>query len=114
VKTTHPKDWHIDGKLASAGDVRLLVFRRDRTCLAYQLNRYHGCVNRWDAPHGQGDWSQLTLEHVPSVHGPEDVRRNDPEHCVTLCWGSNVGVPSKELRTFCREKLREKYPECKG
>jgi hypothetical protein len=60
------------------------------------------------------DWSQLTIEHVPSVHSPSDVRRDDPEHCVALCHGSNVGVPSKELRAFCREKLRAKYPVCTG
>jgi len=106
--------WSIDGRETTAGQVRLFVFRRDRSCLAFQADRKHGCTNKWNAPHQPFDWEKLTLEHVPSVHSPADVRRDDPEHCVTLCWGANVGVPSKALRAFCRDYLLDRYPTCAG
>ena len=114
MNTGHPRDWHIDGHLVSAGSVRVMVFSRDRTCLAFQADKSHGCTDTWHQPHGPADWTKLTLEHVPSVHGPSDVRRNDPEHCVTLCFGANVGIPSKVLRAFCRSYLVASYPVCKG
>jgi len=107
-----PRAWTISGKPANVGDVRQVVFRRDRGCLAAQADRGHGCRDQWGGWHGPHDWRKLTIEHVPGVHGPEDTRRNDPDHCVALCFGANVGIPSKELRAFCRSSLLKAHPSC--
>jgi len=115
VKTAKRREWTIDGHPVGAGDVRLFVFRRDRTCLAFQFDRTHACSNIWGRAHTPDDWSLLTLEHVPSVHSPSDVRRDDPEHLVTLCFGANADRhPSKDLRAFCRSYLLDRYPTCQG
>lgn len=83
------------------GGLRSFVLERDGHCLALDFDRDHVCVG------------YLTLEHVPGVHGPEDVRRDDERHCVALCLGINVRGPSKPLRINLRYRLRERYPVCR-
>jgi len=77
------------------------------------MDKSHGCTDTWGRQHLSSDRTKLTLEHVPAVHGPEDGRHDDPEHVVALCWGANVGIPSKELRAFCRSVLLRFYPTCR-
>ena len=56
----------------------------------------------------------LTLQHVTSVHGPADVRRDDDAHCVSLCYRLNGGgsAPSREVQEASRQMLRERHPAC--
>lgn len=104
----------IDGKPTTMGGLRAHVINRDRICLGFRFDPRHQCAGKWGDEHRPDDLEELTLEHVPGVHGPEDPRRDDPAHCVTLCHRLNVGGPSKGLRAFLRERLREMYPDCTG
>jgi len=96
------------------GELRAYVIARDRFCLGQLFDPTHVCRDKWGDPHRPDDREELTLEHVPSVHGSEDVRRDDEAHCVALCSSLNVGGTPATVRAFARARLREKYPECSG
>lgn len=102
----------IDGRPATMGALRAHVINRDRICLGFLADPTHQCRNRYGDEHQPDDLEQLTLEHVPGVHGPEDVRRDDPAHCGTLCYFLNVGGTPVWARDFIRLRLRERYPDC--
>lgn len=104
----------VEGKRATMGQLRAYVIARDRFCLGFLFDPTHECAGRWGRPHLPSDRDELTLEHVPSVHGPADVRRDDEEHCVALCAALNVGGTPATVRAFARDRLRERYPECSG
>lgn len=102
----------INGEPTTMGGLRHFVINRDGVCLGYVHDPTHQCANQWGDRHGPYDLDEMTLEHVPGVHGPTDVRRDDEAHCVTLCSRLNVGAPSHALREFLRQRLRDRYPEC--
>ncbi len=104
----------VEGRPATMGELRAYVIVRDGFCLGYLFDRTHECRGKWGGTHLPDARDELTLEHVPSVHGPEDVRRDDEEHCVALCAGLNVGGTPATVRAFARDRLREKYPDCSG
>jgi hypothetical protein len=93
----------------SRGDLRAHVISRDRGCIL-RSSQGHVCKGRDGKPPTRD--SDYTLEHVPAVHGPSDVRRDDPAHCVGLCYGTNVKPPSTDEREIMRRKLRSRYPNC--
>lgn len=87
-------------KFRGRGDLRAIVITRDRCVLSTLRYPGHVCV---------GD---LSLEHVPTVHGPTDVRRDDPAHCVGLCIGTNLKPPTSDERDAIRAHLRMLFPTC--
>ena len=104
----------IEGRPCTMGELRAYVILRDGICLGFLFDRTHECAGRWGGWHRPDDRDELTLEHVPGVHGPDDVRRDDEEHCVALCSSLNVGGTPATVRRFARERLRERYPDCSG
>lgn len=96
------------------GGLRHHVINRDRVCAGWLVDRTHQCRGKWGDEHRPDDLEQLTLEHLPGVHGPADVRRDDDAHCGTLCHLLNVGGTPASVRQFMRDRLRELYPACPG
>lgn len=93
----------VAGEPAEMGTLRLIVFGRDRHCLAIDFEPGHRCIG------------PLTLEHVYYVHHVEDPRQDNERHTVTLCLGLNgISIASHELRERLRARLRDLYPECDG
>lgn len=94
--------------------LRRFVLLRDGGCLLRALGYPgHECRGRWGSlPANRGREQDHTLEHVPAVHGPSDVRRDDPAHCVGLCYGTNVKPPSADERDVMRRHLRGLFPAC--
>jgi len=87
-------------------EVRAFVLARDRGCVAAKLDRQHECRDMWGNPHAPGDLARLTLEHVKDELRMGRRAPSDSAHLVALCYGANVGVPSKEVRTALRAYLR--------
>jgi hypothetical protein len=73
----------------------------------HKLDNNHVCRDRWGLPHAHDVLHMLTMEHVKDQ--PRMGRRapSDAAHLVAMCWGGNVGVPSKEQRQAIRAYLRE-------
>lgn len=89
-------------------EVRDAVLRRDGRCVAAILEpMHHECRDMWGTPHRPDSLWKLTLEHVKDELRAGKRAPSDPEHLVALCYGANVGVPSKELRAKLREYLRD-------
>jgi hypothetical protein len=87
-------------------ELRLFVLERDGACVAAKLERGHSCRDMWGVPHSPTDRRKLSLEHVKDQLRMGKRAPSDPSHLVTLCYGANVGVPSKELRAALRSYLR--------
>lgn len=100
----------------SRTSLRTEVLRRDGGCLLRTLGYPgHSCIGLWQTPlHTDApiDGPGYSLEHVPAVHGPSDVRRDDPAHCVGLCLGTNLKPPSTDEREWMRRHLRRLFPSC--
>lgn len=110
-RPVHPKGPTIGGIPATMGELRRFVLTRDGGCVLVML-RYggHVCRGRFDSvPYHDRDF---TLEHVVGVHGFADVRRDDEQHTVGLCYGTNIDHTSKGERERIREHLVALYPEC--
>ncbi len=116
--TSKKKKWTLDGKPATAGEVRDFVFARDGGCLAasyedelsVDLLDRHVCGSAFGVTQGGG----LTLEHVTRVHG-EEGRRNDERHTVALCGtlnGETMILADRDMKDYFRERLRDLYPDC--
>ncbi len=86
-------------------DLRHAVLLRDGACMAFKFGFPHVCRNQWGKEHSPYALTKLTLDHVKEQPMCGQRARSDLGHCVALCWGLNVGVPSKELRTAEREYL---------
>lgn len=86
--------------------VREEVLRRDGRCFLFRLDTSHVCRDTWGTPHSPFDLSLLTVDHVKDE--PRMGRRatSDPQHLVAMCYGGNVGVPSKTVRQAEREYLK--------
>lgn len=81
------------------------VLRRDGGCVVALIEPEHVCRDRWGTPHAASDRSKLTLEHVKDELRMGRRAPSDAAHLVALCYGANVGVPSKELRAALRSYL---------
>lgn len=102
----------IAGVPTTMGGLRSFVINRDRMCAGFLADPMHQCRNRYGDPHQPDDLEQLTLEHCPGVHGPADIRRDDEQHCGTLCYALNVGGTPAWARAWIRDHLRDLYPVC--
>jgi len=100
----------------SRTDLRTEVLIRDGGCLLRTLGYPgHECIGMFETPihrDAPATGPGYTLEHVPAAHGPSDVRRDDPAHCVGLCYGTNVKPPSSDEREVMRRHLRGLFPAC--
>lgn len=89
--------------------IRDAVFARDKGCvLARLLPDTHECRNMWGRPMLPTDTQvgALTLEHVKSDLAMGKRAPSDMAHLVVLCYGSNIGVPSKYERGLMRSYLQ--------
>lgn len=86
--------------------IRDEVLARDGMCFMFRMDPEHACRDRWGDPHSPYDKTYLTLDHVKDA--PRMGRRapSDARHLVAMCWGANVGVPSKAVRELERVYLR--------
>lgn len=87
-------------------EVRAFVMARDRGCVAAKMDPAHVCRDMYGKPHAYTELARLTLEHVKDQLRMGKRAPSDPAHLVALCYGANVGVPSKELRAALRSYLR--------
>ena len=103
----------IEGKPVPMGELRAHVLIRDGWCiLASTSFPGHVCEGRFPRSGRLLD-EDFSLEHVVGVHGPEDVRRDDDEHCVALCVGTNIRHTDAAEREWIRDLLRRRYPFCR-
>ena len=85
-------------------ELRQAVLERDGWgCVLARLDPTHMCRDRWGER--QPAFWELTIEHVKSelragVRAPSDMA-----HLVAMCYGGNVGVPSKVQRNAIRAYL---------
>ena len=94
-------------------DVRAAVMVRDRRCFVTRLDPDHVCRDQWGNPHESDRLAALTLDHVHDHAGGSKGKRapSDVRHLVLMCYGANVGVPSRAVREAERAYLRDLYPE---
>lgn len=85
--------------------LREAVLRRDGRCVAAILDRGHECRDAYGMPHDSRALGKLSLEHVKDQLRMGVRAPSDEAHLVALCYGANVGVPSKVLRAQLREYL---------
>lgn len=86
-------------------EVRSAVLLRDGACVAWLLDRAHVCRDAYGTPHDPRRLAVLSIEHVKDELRMGKRAPSDLEHLVALCYGANVGVPSKELRVELRAYL---------
>ena len=89
-----------------SSELRLAVLERDRACILWKLDPQHRCSDRFGS-HAPDHTNLLTLEHVKDdlrmgKRGPSDLA-----HLVAMCYGGNVGVPSRAQREAIRAYLQE-------
>ena len=84
------------------------ILLRDRGCVLARIEPdAHVCRDRWGYPHAPTALAKLTIEHVHDGYGLMGRRAaSDMAHCLLLCHGANVGVPSKAQRAAFRSYLR--------
>jgi hypothetical protein len=92
-------DGFVPAGRVTMGGLRKWVLQRDGPCV-FAGGPRHVCSG------------EPSLEHVPAVHGPSDVRRDDDAHTVALCLGTNLKPPSAVERAIMREYLRSLFPAC--
>jgi hypothetical protein len=92
--------------------LREKILRRDGACVAALLEsqgrvetRDHECRDRWGMPHHPRALNLLTIEHVKLELAMSQRAKSDERHCLALCYGLNVGGPSKVWRAAFREYL---------
>lgn len=86
-------------------ELRAFVLDRDGWCVLAKLNPEHQCRDTWGTPHHPADKSRLTIEHVKTELRMGVRAPSDKDHLITLCYGANVGVPSKSEREAFRAYL---------
>lgn len=89
-----PKKWYRPPARKASTKVtpalREYIMRRDRGCVAAKVDPEHQCRNQWGDTHAATDLDQMTIEHVHD-HARLGLRAaSDKDHCLTLCWASNV------------------------
>lgn len=86
------------------------IVTRDGRCFVSRLDPQHVCRDRWGLPHAATELHLLTVDHVKR-HARMGVRAESiPARLVAMCWGANVGVPSREVREAERSYLAMLYP----
>jgi hypothetical protein len=87
--------------------LREAVLERDRYCFGLRVDPSHACRDQFGRLHPAGDLSRLTVDHVhPHAGGTKGKRAPDSMRTlVAMCWGMNVGVPSREVRQAERAYL---------
>lgn len=83
------------------------VLYRDRECVLSKRDPEHVCRDQWGNRHEPDDLARLSLEHVKDELMAGRRAPSDPAHLVALCFGANVGVPSKVEREWMRAYLKE-------
>lgn len=69
-------------------EVRAAVFRRDRQCILWLLDKTHGvCRDAYGQAHLPTEMERLTLEHVRLEPGGK--RHSDEGHMVAMCGWAN-------------------------
>lgn len=71
------------------------VMERDKGCVLARLDPSHRCSG------------YMTVEHVKSDLRMGKRAPSDLAHLVAMCYGGNVGVPSKTQRAALREYLKD-------
>jgi len=71
----------------------------------FQYDPRHVCRDRWGRPHAPWATGMLSIEHVKDASTMGRRAPSDAAHCVALCHGANVAVPSKDARAFFRGYL---------
>ena len=101
MRSTPPR-WR--GKVTP--ELRAAVLGRDGACVLWKLNPSHICRDAWGQTHLASAVWLLSLEHVKDQPRMGLRAPSDPAHMVAMCYGANLGVPSKEERAAIREYLR--------
>jgi hypothetical protein len=86
-------------------EIRSAVLLRDGACAAWLIDRSHVCRDAYGTPHDPRRLAVLSIEHIKDELRMGKRAPSDLEHLVALCYGANVGVPSKELRVELRAYL---------
>jgi hypothetical protein len=81
------------------------LLARDLGCVLSFLTEDHECRDRWGYAADWRDPLALTVEHVKSELRMGVRASSDLDHTVLLCFGANVGVPSKVERAAMRAYL---------
>ena len=87
------------------------VIARDDICFLFRIQAGHICRDAWGRRHEPSDRERLTVDRVkehPRMGVGESHR--DPTHLIAMCYASNVGGPSKEVRAAERAYLARLYP----
>lgn len=107
LRRTRPKPWFRAEEDKVTPELRAAVLDRDRACVLWLRDPGHACRDRWGMPHAPDDRKKLSIEHVHDGYGTTGKRApSDMAHCMALCGGANVGVPSKVEREWMRDYLR--------
>lgn len=98
---------------AEEQEERAFVIKRDGECVLHKRDPEHVCRSPWGDAHAPTRTDLLTVEHVKDHLMMGRRAASDRRHMVAMCWGGNVGVPSKEVRAWLRSYLLEvqKGPE---
>lgn len=86
-------------------ELREYVLRRDGSCLLWKMDPGHQCRDTFGNQHAPTDLDRLTIEHVKDQPRLGKRAPSDARHCLALCGGSNVSVPSKVQREAFRAYL---------
>jgi hypothetical protein len=89
-------------RVVTRGELRRIVIRRDRTCVAAKLDRTHDCQDRWGQAASPDDQRALSLDHV---RDPRGRRQDDPFWCIATCYGANLAHWESANRTLCQAYL---------
>lgn len=91
-------------------DLHRKIVQRDG-CIVVRFDPSHICRDAWGARHGPWDLECLTVDHVKDQAMMGKRAPSDEFHLVGMCAGANIGVPSRALRIFEREYLRQRREE---
>lgn len=78
------------------------LVRRDLGCVLAFLEDEHVCRDAWGEV---TDWRNASVEHIKSDLRMGVRAKSDLDHCVLLCAGTNIAVPSKAQRQLMRDYL---------
>lgn len=94
-------------------DLHRYIVRRDGGCFIAKFDDRHECRDRWGTPHSPLSLALLTVDHFWLHAGGTKGKRapSHKAHLVAMCWGANVGAPSKTIRERERGYSRLLYPD---
>jgi 5-methylcytosine-specific restriction endonuclease McrA len=109
MKRSPMRRWHRPEADKVTPELRAAVIARDGVCFLSRLNRLHVCRDKWG--NEQRPDENLTVDHVKDEAGMGKRAPSDLRHLVAMCYGANVGVPSREVRILERAYLARLYEE---